>query len=78
MVDALKFLGRALVWGLVWVFILSIRVENRNLFAYANEYLVQNALVRTVDEHATRLWHKTFSRVRVSLNELSQGGRTAG
>jgi hypothetical protein len=41
----LKFLGL----GVLWVYILSIRVEGDTIFYYANDILVKNQIVEAID-----------------------------
>ncbi len=58
--DLLKWLFRTCLLGIFWVFFLSIHVEGRTLFSYANETLVENQLVRTADEELMSLWRKLY------------------
>lgn len=43
-----------------WVFILSIRVNDRTLYDRAYDILIDNELVQSVDEKVAELWY-TFS-----------------
>lgn len=43
--NILKFLGV----GVIWVYILSIRIGGETIFATANDILVQNQIVEAID-----------------------------
>lgn len=45
MKERLKKLGRVLLVGAIWVYVLSIPVKGQILFDYAHGVLVQNSLV---------------------------------
>lgn len=47
---------KILLWGLVWVFVLSVEVQQRTLFSYANEYLVRNEFVETASSELASIW----------------------
>jgi hypothetical protein len=49
MSDRMKNVFKCLVVGVVWVYILSIRVGGQTLFHYANDILVQNQIVEAID-----------------------------
>ncbi len=65
--DMLKRLWRTLFTAVIWVFIFSINISGRSLFSYANETLVQNSLVRLIDQELTELFHKVYIATRQAL-----------
>lgn len=56
--DFLKRVGKIILYAVLWVFILSIRMNGRTLFSYGNDFLIQNSIVRTVDEHLAEGWYR--------------------
>ena len=67
--DMLKWLLKVVFQAILWVFILSIRVEGRPVFNYANEVFVQNALVKTVDEELGDLWYRLSKTAKTTFNK---------
>ena len=55
--DALKWIAKLSLSAIFWIFILSIRVDNRTLFSYANNFLVQNSFLEIVDTVADTLYN---------------------
>lgn len=55
--DALKWIAKLSLSAIFWIFILSIRVDNRTLFSYANNFLVQNSFLEIVDTIADTLYN---------------------
>lgn len=53
-----------------WVFVLSIRVNDRTLYDQAYDILIDNELVQSVDEKAADLWYTFSSTVRSSFVKL--------
>jgi hypothetical protein len=72
MKDFFKWLLRNTAIGIFWIFLLSITVEGRTIFSYANNTLVQNDFVRMVDEDLSDLWRKVYSTAKVTFNEMSK------
>ncbi|MCX6115968.1 MAG: hypothetical protein NT027_00350 [Proteobacteria bacterium] len=64
---ALKVLG----YGIIWVFVLSIRIQGRTIFHYANNILVQNRIVAAIDETLSDGVDAVFSKVSNSFNSLT-------
>ncbi|MEN9834493.1 MAG: hypothetical protein RL011_686, partial [Pseudomonadota bacterium] len=48
-------------------FVLSIRQDGRPLFYHANNLLVQNTIVRTVDEGLTDVWGRLRRAAKVAF-----------
>ncbi|MBF0440774.1 MAG: hypothetical protein HQK54_02605 [Oligoflexales bacterium] len=69
--DLIKFLIRHTLIGIMWVFILSFSIDGRPIFIPANRVLVQNSLVRMIDEELSLLWYKITKTARVTFQELS-------
>ena len=65
--DLVKWLLRTAVAAVIWVFVLSIQWGGRPLFAYANETLVQNPLVRAADEELADLWQRLGKAARLTF-----------
>jgi hypothetical protein len=57
--------------GVLWVFLLSITVNERPLFSHANELLVQNAAVEFVENQAAEYWTKIKETVTITYGEIS-------
>ena len=75
--DALKWLLKVLLHAVLWVFILSIRWDGRPVFNYANEILVQNSLVRAVDDELGDLWYRLTRTAKATYREQTgQGEKT--
>ena len=70
MKDTLKSLGKFGCVGVFWVFVLSITVEGRPIFSYANQTLVQNSFVRMVDEDLGELWDKIYQTAKITFAEV--------
>ena len=69
--DAVKWLLKVLLHAVLWVFILSIRWDGRPVFNYANELLVQNSLVRAVDDELGDLWVRLGRTARATFHRQS-------
>ncbi len=70
--DFLKWTLRNAAIAVFWVFIFSINVQNRALFYYANDILVQNVVVETIDEQLTVLWDKVWDTAKITFKSLSE------
>jgi len=75
--DIFKWFVRVSFIGIFWVFFLSITIEGRSIFSYANDTLVQNSFVQFLDEELADLWSKIAETARVTFTEMSQGDRKA-
>lgn len=67
--DIVKWIGKFFLHSILWVFILSIQWNGKSLFYYANETLVQNDLVRTVDHELAQLWTKFARSAKMSFSD---------
>jgi hypothetical protein len=64
----MKWLLKTLSIGILWIFILSIEVDNRSLFSYANHYLVRNQLVTAVDRQVSYWWGRLSQRAQMAFS----------
>lgn len=67
--DFVKWLLKFSFQAILWVFLLSIRVDGRPIFNYANEVFVQNQLVQTVDEELGDLYHRLSKTAKATFNK---------
>ncbi len=70
--DIFKWIGKFFMHSVLWVFVLSVRWDGRTVFSYANEVLVQNALVQTLDEELAEVWYKVSETAKVTFSESDQ------
>lgn len=49
MSDKVKKVLRILGIGAIWVYVLSVRIGGQTIFYYANDILVQNRIVESID-----------------------------
>lgn len=70
--DMIKWVLRISLIGVFWVFILSINIQGRAIFSYANESLVQNNFVQFLDEELAELWGKIQETARITFSEMSE------
>jgi hypothetical protein len=70
MKNMLKFFGL----GVVWVYILSIRLGGQTVFHYANDILVKNQIVEAIDRQLADVVQDAKDLAEHSFSKLS--GRT--
>ncbi len=63
----LKFIGL----GVVWVYILSIRIGNQTIFFHANDILVQNQIVEAIDRQLADSWDSLSTKASDTFARLS-------
>ena len=66
-----KWLIRTALSAIIWIFVLSIEVQGRSLFSYANEYLVRNSLVQTIDDEIGNLWSRLSKTAEMAFSSDS-------
>lgn len=54
--------------AIVWVLVLSVEYDQRTLFSYANEVLVENRLFQKVEGYAKMLWHNLSNDVEIAIS----------
>ena len=64
----IKWLGKTGLTAIIWVFILSITWNGRTMFSYANELLIQNSLVRTLDSKLAEMWDNVTDTANATMN----------
>ncbi|MFW7378152.1 MAG: hypothetical protein ACOH5I_05045 [Oligoflexus sp.] len=67
-----KWLIRTGLSAILWVFILSVEVQGRSLFSYANEYLVRNQLVQNIDQEIGKLWSRISQTAEMAFSTDSE------
>ena len=67
--DISKWLFRTSLIAIFWVFALSISIKGQPLFNYANDFFVQNELVRFVDRQLGELWTKVSDTARITFSD---------
>jgi hypothetical protein len=65
----LKFFGL----GVLWVYILSIRVGDGTIFHHANDVLVQNQIVEAIDEQLAQGWESLTTKASNMFARLTGG-----
>jgi hypothetical protein len=70
--DIFKWIGSFFMHLIMWVFILSVRWDGRTMFSYANDILVQNALVQTLDEEMAEVWYRVSETAKVTFSQTDQ------
>lgn len=70
--DIFKWIGQFFMHMIIWVFILSIRWDGQTMFSYANNILVQNALVQTIDEELAGVWYKVSETAKITFSKSEQ------
>lgn len=71
--DLLKWSTKVAVSAVFWVFVLSIRQEGRPIFYHVNNLLVQNTIVRTLDEGLTDVWDRLRRAAKVAFAQRAPG-----
>ena len=75
--DALKWVGKVLLQGVLWVFILSIRWNGHaTIYSSASEVLVQNTLVQTIDQELADLWSRASQAARLTFNKAREDDKS--
>lgn len=69
--DIFKWIGKFLLQFVLWIFILSINLNGKTLFKHGNEFLVQNALVQSLDEELADLWSRVSETARLTFGNAT-------
>lgn len=70
--DLIKKIVYWLIVASFWVFVLSINVQGRTVFSYANEALVQNRFVQAIDQEMGDLWFKLRETARITFQTATK------
>ncbi|MGE0173874.1 MAG: hypothetical protein AB7T49_13850 [Oligoflexales bacterium] len=73
--DFIKWILRTTLIGVAWVFLLSVTVNGRTVFSYANNTLVQNNFVQMLDQELTTLWFKVYNTARITFDQMTNPDR---
>lgn len=60
--DLLRWFSKAILSMILWVFILSIRWNDKPIYYYAHEFFVKNSLVQAVDAELAELWWRVVNK----------------
>lgn len=71
-----KKVFKSLGIGIIWVYILSIRIGGQTLFRYANDILVQNSIVEAIDHTLADSVDAVAGRVSTAFREWKGSGRS--
>ena len=74
----LRWCTKVCLSAVAWVFILSIRYEGQPLFYRANDLLVQNSMVRTIDDGLVDAWHRLTKAAKVAFAKSTPDDAKAG
>ena len=69
--DLLKWAGKLAIQAIFWIFLLSIKYHGRPFFYYANDTLVQNSMVQTIDESLADLWQRLSRATKVAFTKTA-------
>jgi hypothetical protein len=72
MKKVLKFVGV----GVLWVYILSIRVGGSTIFHYANDILVQNQIVEAIDRQLAVAYDHAMETASNAFSSISGRGKS--
>ncbi len=62
-----KKVGRTLLYGAIWVYVLSIPVGDRLLFDHAYDLMVDNSVVHTIQREFTAAVKQAKHKARAAL-----------
>ena len=61
MKDLVKWLVKTAFVAVAWVFILSIQVDDRPLFSYAHDIIIENSVVEALDVEIGEFLERVYS-----------------
>jgi len=64
----IKWLGRTGLTAIIWVFILSISWNGKTLFDRAHDILIDNSIVRAIDEKMAEIWDNVTDTARATMD----------
>jgi len=67
--DLLRHVGKVIIQGIIWVFILSISWNGKTLYSISYDLLIDNTLVRTLDAELADVWYKLMKTAKVTFSE---------
>jgi hypothetical protein len=77
--DSLQSVLKLALHGVIWVFVLSIRIEGRTLFSHAHGILVNNPVVAAIETQVSKGIRAAFDMASGQARRLlgDNGGRRA-
>jgi hypothetical protein len=76
MSDLTKRVFKTLGFGVIWVFVLSIRVDGHTLFYYANDLLVQNGIVEAIDHTLAQTYDEVSLKIKTTFAAVTGQGKS--
>ena len=71
MQDAIKKIGKLSLTAVLWIFVLSITINGRPLFWYANDFFVQNSIVEAIDQELSDLWYRVSETAKITFEKVA-------
>ncbi|MBC7661655.1 MAG: hypothetical protein H7249_18315 [Chitinophagaceae bacterium] len=65
--ERLKKLGRVLLYGTIWVYVLSIPVGEKLLFDHVYDVLVDNSVIHAIQRETKTAWRDLKGKARSAL-----------
>lgn len=75
MVRALKWLGKAIGIGMIWVFILSIHMNGEPIFKPISDLVVKNQMISALDEDLGNFVHRLNTAFRLAWSDSPQAAK---
>lgn len=75
MIRALKWLGKCLGIGIVWVYILSININGEAIFRPLSDFFVRNTLVSSIDESLGNFTHRIDTAIRLAWSDSPKAAK---
>lgn len=74
--DTINWIIKQALQLIFWVFVLSIRINDRTIYDHSHDILIDNAIVQSIDEKASELWYTFTSAVSTSFFQLYEEKKT--
>lgn len=71
MSDSVKKVLKILGVGVIWIYVLSIRIGGETLFHYANDVLVQNRIVEAIDHTLADGVDAVWNKAKLGFNGVT-------
>ena len=71
MSDKSKKALQVLSIGVIWVYVLSIRINGQTIFYYANDILVQNRIVEAIDRSFADAMDTIVHNVKLAFHSIT-------
>ena len=76
MSETVKRVLKTMGFGIIWVYVLSIRIGGGTLFSYANDILVQNSIVEAIDHTMADSVEDVAARISQTFRSWKGSGRS--